>query len=57
MRRGGGSYVIVGGFAIEEQVADAAADKVSGVSMLSQRARDAGGFNRFGRREVHVFQG
>jgi hypothetical protein len=53
LRRSGGGNVIVGGFAIEQQVAHAAADEIGGVSVFAQRVRDTGGFNRFVRGKVH----
>ena len=51
---GGSRNVIVGGFAIEDKVADAATDEVCGVSVLAQCVGDAEGFNRFVGRKVHV---
>src|SRR5579864_588446 len=55
LRRGGSGNVIVGGFAIEKQITDTAADEIGGVSVFAQSARDAGGFNRFIRGKIHVF--
>src|SRR6185312_7381220 len=53
MRRSGGGNVIVGGFAIEQQVAHTAADEIGGVSVFAQRACDADGFLRFVSRQIH----
>ena len=47
--------IIVGGFAIEQQVAHAATDEIGGEFVLAQSTRDPKGLDRFGRREVHFF--
>ena len=53
IRRGRCGNVIVGGFAVEQQVTHTAADEIGGVSVFAQRKGDASGFNRFGRGEIH----
>ena len=53
MRSSTGGNVIVGGLAIEQQVAHASADEIGGVAVFTQSARDADGFNRFFSREIH----
>src|ERR1051325_9021794 len=53
MRRSRGGHVVVGGFTVQEQVANAAADEISRIAVFTQSMSDADGFNRFVSREIH----
>src|SRR5258708_25644787 len=52
-RSGGGGNVIVGRFAIKQQIAYASAGKVRGESPATEGPQDLRGVLRFVRREVH----